>query len=302
MGSFVLGFAEFVIMGILPVVAEGVDVSVAWAGNFITAYAVGVCAGAAMLVAGRRVPPRNLLVLFMAICLAGNRSLRSRATRRCSRRPVRLGACRTARVLRHGDARRQDAAADLVAEGAAVSTMVLGQTLANTVGVPAGTLLAGAFSGTRRSSSRPLGRLRRSRSSCTGSRGSIPFPMPALRASSRFSRPLVRGSSWARCSWATPACSAGGATCRPGRCRWAGSPRRRSPACSCSRAPAWSWAHAGRCVGDRLTPGVAAALGQSMTGLGLLLLFLFGHGPIACCLFMFLCSVGLSSCRAPSRS
>ena len=71
MGAFVLGFAEFVMMGILPVVAEGVDVSVAWAGNFITAYAVGVCAGATMLVVGRRVPPRTLIILFMAICAAG---------------------------------------------------------------------------------------------------------------------------------------------------------------------------------------------------------------------------------------
>ena len=54
-------------------------------------------------------------------------------------------------------------------------------------------------------------------------------------------------------------------------------------------------------VGDRLTPGVAAALGQSMTGLGLLLLFLFGHGPIACCLFMFLCSVGLFFVSSPQQ-
>ena len=72
MGAFVLGFAEFVMMGILPVVAAGVDVTVAWAGNFITAYAVGVCVGTIMLVVGRRVPPRRLIIAFMAICAAGN--------------------------------------------------------------------------------------------------------------------------------------------------------------------------------------------------------------------------------------
>ena len=50
-----------------------------------------------------------------------------------------------------------------------------------------------------------------------------------------------------------------------------------------------------------MTPGVAAALGQSTTGLGLLFLFLFGRGPIACCLFMFLCSVGLFFVSSPQQ-
>ena len=78
-GAFVLGAAEFVMMGILPqaAAAMGVDiptmgVDIPTAGNYISSYAIGVCIGTLMLVFGRRVPPKRLIVLFMAIALAGN--------------------------------------------------------------------------------------------------------------------------------------------------------------------------------------------------------------------------------------
>ena len=58
-GSFALGFAEFVMMGILPVTASGLYVSVPAAGTFISAYALGVCVGTLFLVFGRRVPPKR---------------------------------------------------------------------------------------------------------------------------------------------------------------------------------------------------------------------------------------------------
>lgn len=42
-GAFVLGAAEFVMMGILPQAAQTMHVSIPFAGNFISAYAIGVC-------------------------------------------------------------------------------------------------------------------------------------------------------------------------------------------------------------------------------------------------------------------
>lgn len=71
-GAFVLGAAEFVMMGILPQTAQTLQVSIPTAGHFISAYAIGVCVGTLMLVFGRRIPPRTLIVMFMVIACAGN--------------------------------------------------------------------------------------------------------------------------------------------------------------------------------------------------------------------------------------
>lgn len=144
-GSFAMGFAEFVMMGILPVTAAGVNVSVPDAGTFISSYAMGVCAGTLILVFGRRVPPKRLLLLFMVLCCAGN------ALAACAPNAEVLTAARFVSGLPHGAFfGTATIAAQQMAEpgkaGTAVAIMVLGQTVANTVGVPFGTLLAGMVS------------------------------------------------------------------------------------------------------------------------------------------------------------
>lgn len=53
-GTLGLGIAEFVMMGILPNVAKDLDISIATAGHLISAYAMGVCVGAPMLVIARK--------------------------------------------------------------------------------------------------------------------------------------------------------------------------------------------------------------------------------------------------------
>ena len=45
MGGFAIGTTEFVTMGVLPQVADGVDVSIPVAGRVISAYALGVVVG-----------------------------------------------------------------------------------------------------------------------------------------------------------------------------------------------------------------------------------------------------------------
>ena len=69
-GAFVLGAAEFVMMGILPQAAAAMGVDIPTAGNYISSYAIGVCVGTLMLVFGRRVPPKKLILRG---CLHGQR-------------------------------------------------------------------------------------------------------------------------------------------------------------------------------------------------------------------------------------
>ncbi|MCB8879480.1 MFS transporter [Acidisoma cellulosilytica] len=60
-------------MGLLPIIAHGVDVSIPTAGMLITAYAVGVMAGAPiMTLALSRLRKRTALILLMGIFTIGN--------------------------------------------------------------------------------------------------------------------------------------------------------------------------------------------------------------------------------------
>jgi DHA1 family inner membrane transport protein len=67
MGGFAIGTTEFVTMGVLPQVAEGVDVSIPVAGRVISSYALGVVVGAPVLAYfGAKVARRQLLLGLMA--------------------------------------------------------------------------------------------------------------------------------------------------------------------------------------------------------------------------------------------
>ncbi len=46
MGGFAIGTTEFVSMGLLPQISDGVGVSIPTAGHVISAYALGVVVGA----------------------------------------------------------------------------------------------------------------------------------------------------------------------------------------------------------------------------------------------------------------
>lgn len=140
-GAFILGAAEFVMMGILPQTAEAMHVDIPTAGHFISAYAIGVCIGTLILVFGRKIPPKQLIIMFMAIAFVGN------ALSAFSANAPMLLAARFISGLPHGAffgtaTLIAKTVADKGKEAQAVSAMVTGQTVANMIGVPAGTLMS----------------------------------------------------------------------------------------------------------------------------------------------------------------
>ncbi|GAA0390193.1 MFS transporter [Streptomyces luteireticuli] len=139
--AFGIGTTEFVMMGLLPNVADDLGASVPTAGYLVSAYALGVVVGAPLLTAlGARVPRKRMLVLLMGLFTIGNLA---------SALAPSFGPLVAARVLAglpHGAFFGVGAvvATRLVAEGRqarAVATMFLGLTVANIVGVPSATLL-----------------------------------------------------------------------------------------------------------------------------------------------------------------
>ncbi|SFC73606.1 MFS transporter, DHA1 family, arabinose polymer transporter [Nocardioides terrae] len=140
-GGFAIGTTEFVTMGVLPQIADGVDVSVPTAGHIISAYALGVVVGVPLLsffVA--HLPRKGLLLSFMATYAAFN--VLSAAA---PSYPV-LMVARFVDGLPHGAyfGIASLVAAGLVSEerrGRAVASVMMGISVANVAGVPAATWL-----------------------------------------------------------------------------------------------------------------------------------------------------------------
>ena len=141
LGGFGIGMTEFVMMGILPDIAGGLHISIPQAGYLITAYALGVVVGAPTLVSlmAHR-PPRSVLIWFMAMFTLFN------AMSAFAPNFEVMMLSRFMAGLPHGAFFGVGAvvASRLADEGkvaAALATMFTGLTLANVVGVPAGTWL-----------------------------------------------------------------------------------------------------------------------------------------------------------------
>jgi MFS transporter, DHA1 family, inner membrane transport protein len=141
LGGFAIGTTEFVTMGLLPDIADGVRVDIPTAGGTISAYALGVVVGAPVIAAlATRLPRRAVLIGLMAAFLAGN-VLSALAPGYGT-----LLLARFAAGLPHGAyfGVASLVAASLVAphlRGRAVSSVMLGLAIANLAGVPAATWL-----------------------------------------------------------------------------------------------------------------------------------------------------------------
>lgn len=144
-GAFGIGLTEFVIAGILPQLADDFAVSIPSAGTMATSYALGVFVGAPLMtVLGARIPRKTMLITLAIIFTLGNLVTATAPS---------LAVAVTGRIItsfNHGAffGIGSIIAASLVSPGrqaSAIAFMFSGLTLANLVGVPAGTWLAQAF-------------------------------------------------------------------------------------------------------------------------------------------------------------
>jgi MFS transporter, DHA1 family, inner membrane transport protein len=73
LGGFGIGTGEFVMMGLLPQVAQSFGISIPTAGHVISAYALGVVVGAPLIAIGAaRWPRHRLLLALMTLFVVGN--------------------------------------------------------------------------------------------------------------------------------------------------------------------------------------------------------------------------------------
>ncbi|MFI9758208.1 MFS transporter [Streptomyces sp. NPDC051963] len=140
-GAFGIGTTEFVMMGLLPDVADDLNISIPSAGHLVSAYALGVVIGAPLLAAvTARMSRRTVLIGLMTLFVAGN------ALSAFAPDYHWLLAARFLSGLPHGAFFGVGAvvATGLAAperKARAVSLMFLGLTVANIAGVPVATLM-----------------------------------------------------------------------------------------------------------------------------------------------------------------
>jgi MFS transporter, DHA1 family, inner membrane transport protein len=138
-GAFGIGVTEFAPMGLLPVIAKDLGVSIPAAGLLISGYALGVMIGAPLMtLTTGRVPRRTLLIGLSGIFTLGN------LLAAISHSYGLLLAARILTSFNHGAffGVGSIVAAGLVAperRASAVAAMFMGLTLANVIGVPLAT-------------------------------------------------------------------------------------------------------------------------------------------------------------------
>ncbi len=143
--AFGIGTSEFIIMGLLPDLARSFGVSIPKAGALVTGYALSVTIGAPLVaMATARLERKRALLLLMGVFTLGNFA--------CAIAPSYnlLFAARVLTALCHGAffGIGSVVAANLVPRNQraqAIALMFSGLTLANVLGVPAGTALGQAL-------------------------------------------------------------------------------------------------------------------------------------------------------------
>lgn len=137
--AYAIGTTEFISVGLLPLIAENLHISITTAGLTVTMYALGVTFGAPVLTSlTTGISRKSLLIAIMVVFIAGNSLAAASGS---------IGLLLTARVLSalsHGVfmSIASTIAADLVPENkraSAIAMMFSGLTVAIVTGVPLGT-------------------------------------------------------------------------------------------------------------------------------------------------------------------
>ncbi|ODT83019.1 MAG: MFS transporter [Pelagibacterium sp. SCN 64-44] len=145
LAAFAFGTAEFVIAGVLPDVAAGLDISVPVAGYLVTAYAIGIAVGGPALTLATKKFSRKALIIALGTVFTLGHAL-------CALAPS-FELLLVARVLVavvHGVyfGIAPVVAVNLVPvekRGFAVALILSGLTVSNILGVPGGTAIGTAF-------------------------------------------------------------------------------------------------------------------------------------------------------------
>ncbi|PKR84935.1 MFS transporter [Heyndrickxia camelliae] len=139
--AFAIGTTEFISVGLLPLIAQDLKISVTTAGLTVSLYALGVTFGAPILTSlTSRMPRKTLLIWIMILFIIGN-SIAASATSIWI-----LLAARVLSAFSHGVFMSigSTIAADMVPENrraSAISIMFSGLTVATVTGVPLGTFI-----------------------------------------------------------------------------------------------------------------------------------------------------------------
>ncbi|RCX00462.1 MFS transporter [Marinomonas foliarum] len=145
LGTFGIGTTEFMPMGLLPVIADGVNASIPAAGLLISAYAVGVMIGAPLITLYlTRYSHKTSLIALMVVFVIGN------VLSAISINYETFLVSRVITSLSHGAFFGIGAVvamnlAPINKKGSAVASIFLGLTIANIVGVPITTWLGQTF-------------------------------------------------------------------------------------------------------------------------------------------------------------
>jgi len=140
-GAFAIGVTEFIVVGILPAIAQDLHVTLDSAGALVSLYALALAIGTPLAVLGlSRYPRKTVLMTLMAVFLAGN-LLAAFSTNYAV-----LLTGRVITAIAHGayfgiGATVAAALAPKGQAGRAISVMLAGLTLAMVLGVPLGSFL-----------------------------------------------------------------------------------------------------------------------------------------------------------------
>jgi predicted MFS family arabinose efflux permease len=143
--AFAIGTTEFISVGLLPLIAKDLQISVTTAGLTVSLYALGVAFGAPILTSITSGMNRKTLLLWIMIVFIIGNSLAA-----CAASIGVLLAARVISAFSHGVFMSigSTTAADLVPEnrrGSAISFMFSGLTVATVTGVPFGTFIGQLF-------------------------------------------------------------------------------------------------------------------------------------------------------------
>ena len=144
-GNFVIGTGTLIVPGMLPSLAEGLDVSLPVAAQLITAFAAGVCIGAPLLAtATSRFDRRTLLAVTLVLYFAGHLAAALVSS---------LPALFVARIASSAGAALYTAQAAAAASllvpaerrGRAIAFVFLGWSVASVAGVPLGAYIGATW-------------------------------------------------------------------------------------------------------------------------------------------------------------